>query len=356
MTLGSCTRDGGIHSCLKIILGFRRQIGQVTVLGVVPHLFYWIEIRRIRRQPFNADHSSMSLHIGLQHLGPMHTPSIQNQNYRATDGSAHRLQERDHILSTDVLPLHSPIQPYPTPMRGQGDGTDDRESMMRTPLPQNRRLSSRRPCPSHHRLEHKSALIQKHDASTLLSGVFLYAATASFSTDESVPHPVPWPDAPASDNSTHRHGGSSRHGPDDTEHQSESQSPGQCGATSRAHWYTHEPSALARAVPAAPASARRTNEKDALDVAWPSAPFSLQCEPPPSSALLKTGMMPHTWRPLEYPALVPRGLRLGASELLTPLHFLWVSCIIIYLSSFRNARGNNMIFQICRQLREAALV
>lgn len=68
---------------------------------------------------------------------------------------------------------------------------------------------------------------------------------------------------------------------------------------SKDHCYTHEPSALARAVPVAPSSALLTNDKDALDVVSPSATFSLQSEPPPSSALLKMAMNPHTWQPLE---------------------------------------------------------
>ena len=210
MTSG--TADGGSDQPVKFLDVFRCQVGQIGILAVVPYLLNWIKVGRVGRQPFNADVLRVSFQVSPQCFCLMDTPSVHDQHQPSMDITGEGAQESDHILATDVLSLNTPVKPNPTSMGGKGNGTDDRESLMTTPLMEYRCLSSGCPCPAHYRLEPKSTLIQKDDASVSLFSVFLYPAIFLRAKTESVPHLFPCPTAVAFGNSNHKREESSRHG------------------------------------------------------------------------------------------------------------------------------------------------
>jgi len=245
------------------------------------------------------------------------------------DISGEGAQEGDHILGTDVLSLNAPVKSNPVSMGGKGNGTDDRESIMATPLVEYRCLPSGCPCPPHQRLEHESTLIQKDDASVLLFSVFLYPAIFLYAKPESAPHPFPCPTAAAFDNSNHKRGESSRRGPDDTLHRNDPRLPWLSVAVSTIDLHTHEPEALQEVIPEVPLSVRETSGKAGRGEASPSTPLFLLSLSPPSSVSQRMAMILPAGLLLECPNLSPTWLPLVVFELPVLLHFPLVSCITI---------------------------
>jgi hypothetical protein len=325
MCLLSGTADRGTDHVVKFLDVFRGQVGQITILAVVPDLLNWIEVRRIGRQPFNTEGLGMSFQVPPQSFCPMDTPSIHDEYHLATDISREGLQESDHILSTDVFLLNAPVKSNPASMGGKSNGTDDRESIMTTPLVKYRCLSSGCPCPTHQRLEHESALIQKDDTSGFLFSVFLYPAIFLYAKPESVPRPFPCPTAVAFDNSNHKRGESSRHGPDDTLRQNDPRLSWLSVAVSIIDLHTHEPEALPGVIPRVPLPVPETNGNVAPGEASPPTLLFLLSLPPPSSVSQRMAMIPPAGIPPEYPDHFPTGLLLVVFELPMLLHFPLVS-------------------------------
>ena len=329
MCLLSSIADRDTDQVVKLFNVFGCQVDQVGILTVIPNLFNWIKVRRIGRQPFNTDGLGVGFQVFPQCFCPMDTPSIHDEQYPARDIPGEGAQEANHIIGTDVFSLNAPVKSNPASMRGKGNGTDDRESIMATPLSEYRCLPSGCPCPPHQRLEHESTLIQKDDASVFLFSVFLYVAIFRYAKPESAPHPFPYPTAAAFDNSNHKRGESSRHGLDDTLHRNDPRLPLLSVAVSTIDSHTHEPEVLQGVVPEVPLSVRGTSGKAGQGEVLPPTLLFLLSLPPPSSVLQRMAMLLPAGLLLECPNLSPTGLPLVVFELPVLLHFLLVSCITI---------------------------
>jgi len=329
MCLLSGIADRGTDQVVKLFDVFGCQVDQVGILTVIPNLFNWIKVRRIGRQPFNTDGLGVGFQVFPQCFCPMDTPSIHDEQYPARDISGEGAQEGDHIIGTDVFSLNAPVKSNPASMGGKGNGTDDRESIMTTPLSEYRCLPSGCPCPPHQRLEHESTLIQKDDASVFLLSGFLYAAIFLYAKPESAPHPFPCPTAAAFDNSNHKRGESSRHGPDDTLHRNDPRLPWLSVAVSTIDLHTHEPEALREVIPEVPLAVRETSGMAGQGEASPATLLFLLSLSPPSSVSQRMAMILPAELLLECPNLSPTGLPLVVFELPVLLHFPLVSCITI---------------------------
>jgi hypothetical protein len=325
----SSTADRGTDQVVKFFDVLWCQVGQIGILAVVPDLLNRIKVRRIGRQPFNTDGLGMSFQVFPKCFCPMDTPSIHDEYYPAMNIPGEGAQESNHILSTDVFSLNAPVKSNPASMWGESNGSDDRESIMTTPLAEYRCLASGCPCPPHHWLEHESTLIQKYDASAFLFSVFLYPAIFLYAKLESVPHPFLCPTAVAFDNSTHKRAESSRHGPDDTLHRNDPRLPWLSVAVSTIDLHTHEPEALREVPPEVPLSVREINGKADRGEASPSTLLFLLSLSPPSSVSQRMAMILPAVLLLECPDPSPTGLQPFVFELPVLLHFPLVSCIII---------------------------
>jgi len=343
MCLLSGIANRGTNQLVKFFDVFGCQVGQISILAVVPDLLNGVKVRRIGRQPFNTDGLGMIFQVPLQYFCPMDAPPIHDDYYPPMDITREAAQESNHILSTDILSLNTPIKSDAATMGGKGNGTDDRESIMTAPLAEYRCLASGCPCSPYQRLEHESTLIHKHDAPAFLFSVFLYPAIFLYAKPESVPHSFPCPSAVVFDNSNHKHGESSTHGPDDTLPQNGPRLAWLSAAVSIVDLYTHEPEALRGVVPAVPPSASEISGKVAPDEASPPMLLFLLSLSPPSSVSQRTAMILPAGLLLECPDPSPTGLPLFVFELLVPPHFLLVSCIIIYSCIIRNAIINNIL-------------
>lgn len=330
MGLLSGTVDRGTNHLVKFFDVIGCQVSQIGILAVVPDLLHWIKVRRISGQPFNTNGPGAMFQVSPQRFCPMDTPSIHDEYYPAMNVPGEGAQESDHVLSTDVFSLNAPVKSDPALIGSKGNGTDDRESIMSTPLAEYRCLSSGCPCPPHHWLEHKSTLIQKYDASPFPFSVFLYPAIFLYANPQSVSHSFPWPAAVAFDSSNHNSGVSSKRGPDDTLRQNGPRLPWLSVAVSKVDSHTHEPEALQEVIPEVSPSVPGTSEKADRGEASPSTLAFVPSLSPPSSVLQKMAMIPPDGLPLECPGLSPTGLLLAVSELPVLLHFPLVSCIIVY--------------------------
>ena len=67
--LSPLSGDGLIDVGPQVIAIDRDEIGQVRVLSVIPDLLVWIEIRRVRREPFHVDRCGMTLQVAVQDFG-----------------------------------------------------------------------------------------------------------------------------------------------------------------------------------------------------------------------------------------------------------------------------------------------
>lgn len=153
------------------------QVSQIGILAVVPDLLHWIKVRRIARQPFNTNGPGAMFQVSPQRFCLMDTPSIHDEYYLTMNIPGEGAQKSNHVIGTAVFPLNAPVKTNPASIGGKGNGTDDGESIMTVLLAEYRCLPSCCPCPPYHVFEHKSTLIQKHDASAFLSSVFLYLAS-----------------------------------------------------------------------------------------------------------------------------------------------------------------------------------
>ena len=194
---------------LEVLKPVWGEVRKIPILGVAPYRLNWIEVRGIRRQPFD-DNAAMSSYPGLDPRCPVRLPAVPDERKAMGQMSPQPLKETQNLLTANVLSMLSPVKTVPLPTGRNRERTDRRESVATVPLTKDRSLASRRPSTSYNRLKHEAALIQEHDASAGSFGVFLYAATAFPAIAQWPPRPAPVRAVPVSGNSIPRHAGSSK--------------------------------------------------------------------------------------------------------------------------------------------------
>jgi len=216
---------GEFYMQLQFVTVGRGEIGKVGVLAVIPGLLGRVEFGGICRKPFHPDLCGPTLQVLPNRAPLVNAPTVKDEHEPPAEMPPETPQEAHHIFATDVLLLSLPVEPEPASPWCQANRTDDRKSVVPLPFPLNRRLPSRGPSPSHHRLEHEATFVQKNDAAPLSPGVFLYAASAACAIVRSPLRPAPGLGAPASDSSTPSRPEFSIHGRGDTAHESIARSP-----------------------------------------------------------------------------------------------------------------------------------
>jgi hypothetical protein len=144
------------------------------------------------------------LPLDVPHRLAVDAPTIQHQDELAAQLPVQQPEELRNLLSTDVVPVYSEVQPHPLAPRGQAERSDGREPVVPVPAVLMWRAASRRPSTAHHGPKHVPGLVHEDDVTTLLSGLFLCAASRAAASAgwPSRRAPAPAPAAPASDNSS----------------------------------------------------------------------------------------------------------------------------------------------------------
>lgn len=157
----------------QVVDVFWDEIGELSVLRMIPDLLDGIEVWRIGRKPFDGDAASLEL-LGR---GPVHIEAIPDQEDLApAELAAQRPHEVLGIDRVNVVVMNSEVQTDSLPFRRDCQYADHREPIVAIPTAQDRRVPSRRPRPPHQRLEHEAALIEQDDGSALAARFFLSPA------------------------------------------------------------------------------------------------------------------------------------------------------------------------------------
>ncbi len=249
------------------ILGYK--VGQIGILGPVPHLFDGIKFRSIGRKPFKGKSLSES---PLQSLAgtAMNHPAIPDQDNPFGKMLPQSRNKRRCIIGLNIMVKHVKIKAHSSANRRDGKGRDNRKPIPAIPTVVNGGLSSWCPRTADHRLKHKAAFIHKNDGFTAFSRVFLYAASRFSAMLQWPLRRVREPGVPASDNSNPSEQGDARPRRNRTQCQSAFLLRRPPAITSTADWYIHGFRGLAtRVFPTAPIG-RRLVWQDGRCGAWAS--------------------------------------------------------------------------------------
>src|SRR5512138_4037206 len=87
----------------------RQEVRQIPVFGLCPDLFVRIELRRIRRQPFDLQPTREPFQEPTGRRA-MDLPTVQNQDKSPWQMAQHLGHERFNIGSADIVPMKGEVQ------------------------------------------------------------------------------------------------------------------------------------------------------------------------------------------------------------------------------------------------------
>jgi len=105
--------DGRPHQRVEVVQVGGRHIRQITVLGIVPHLFNRIKIRGVTREALHVDPAGGPRQERLHERGPVDTPAFHDQLQVPARMPSQVSHEADEIGGTDVVPLDRPLLTCP---------------------------------------------------------------------------------------------------------------------------------------------------------------------------------------------------------------------------------------------------
>jgi hypothetical protein len=172
-----------------------RSIGQV-ILHVRPDPLIGVEFRRVSRKPMNRQ-AWVRLLEGRHILSFVNRPPIPQQVDRTPEMPQEIAKKQHHLGSRDVLGMNLHVEAHARAPGGDCYRRDRRQLVAFVTVAHDGGTALRRPSFPHVRNQQKAAFIKKHEVSAPAVGVFLYAATSSFSIVRSPLRPVEGPAAPA---------------------------------------------------------------------------------------------------------------------------------------------------------------
>jgi len=155
------------------------KVGQIGILGPVPHLLIRVKFRCVWGKPFDDNSLFKSLCQSPSRTAVNH-PAIPDQNNAFGKMPQQGSNKRLGFIGGNVMIKQLEIKSHVSAYRRSGNSRDNREPVPAIPTVLNRGLATRCPCASDNRLEHKAAFIQQNNGFTAFSGFFLYVANRSF--------------------------------------------------------------------------------------------------------------------------------------------------------------------------------
>lgn len=176
-----------------------RAVGHVP-LPMGPNLLYWINFRCISREPISYN-LSVFPKKRFYGLASMNLATIPYQYDWSPLMTYQVFQEIDHIMSFDVVSMHTDIEPKMLSFGRYRKNRNGRNLISAVAVPEQRRTANRCPGTADIRYEQKSAFVQQIQMGTKSSGFFLYGATFSSSNLRWPSRLAPMPVVLVSDNS-----------------------------------------------------------------------------------------------------------------------------------------------------------
>jgi hypothetical protein len=155
--------DGDTHSLAKMDHIIRDEVGQISILGVIPEHLDWVEFRRIAGKPFHLE-PVYACFLQEANSLTVRAIAIQHQNQLSSQVTVQEIEKGHDLFETDVVIMHLKVQPQSMPKGSHGDGRDDRETVVPIPTVLDWRLAFGCPSAADHRLEHKAAFVYQNDA------------------------------------------------------------------------------------------------------------------------------------------------------------------------------------------------
>lgn len=159
----------------------RDKVGQVSILASVPNLLSRIELRGIRRQPFNFNSFGQT---PAKSSGPrsVNWPAIHDQYKAMTQMRKQSMNKSFKIIGPNIMVPQVEIETQAMPFRRNSNRRDGRDPVMSGPTIQQWCLSPWCPGTADQRLKHKATFIRENDATAGCLGFFLYVASLSCAT------------------------------------------------------------------------------------------------------------------------------------------------------------------------------
>lgn len=159
------------------------KVGQIGILGPVPHLLIRIKFRCVCGKPFDTNSFFKSLFQPPSRTAVNH-PAIPDQNNTFEKMLQQGSDKRFGFIGRNVMVEQLEIQSHASPYWRSGNSRDNREPIPAIPTVLDRSFATGRPCTPDDRLKHKTAFIHENDGFTAFSGVFLSAASGSFARQQ----------------------------------------------------------------------------------------------------------------------------------------------------------------------------
>ena len=152
------------------------DVGQISILGLVPYVLDGIDFGCVCREPFDLEPLSTLLRK-LSNGGTMSRQTITDEDKRAAQVRMDFTQEANKFRCSSVVVKEFVIQAKPSGPRRPRNCGQRRDPIVTIPRALNRCVSFRRPHSPPQRLQQIAAFIEKHQASLPLEALFLSAAS-----------------------------------------------------------------------------------------------------------------------------------------------------------------------------------
>ncbi len=252
-----------------------RTVGQGAI-GLGPDVFRRIELWRVGRELFHVE-SWMGGDPLVDFFTAMDRAPIPEQDDGSPQMPEQVLQERSDIQAGEIATTQPKVERHPSPLGRHGQGTDRRHPILLRAVAHDRRAAFRGPGARHVGDEQEARFIKEDEVGTTSRGVFLYGASALFSTGRWPRRPVAGLGVRVSDNSIPNWSGASRHDRDGSAPRTACGSSGRHAVGSRDRFDSQRPGALSGAEPPDASSVRERDPAD--DRAWgaTAAPAARVC-------------------------------------------------------------------------------
>ena len=217
-----------VQADADVLLVLRHAVGRVP-FEVLPDPFHGVEFRGIAGEPLDV-----KARMGQSELAdcrPLVDSALVPQQDDVPGQVAQKSpEELGHVGSLEVILLEPDIQAHAVPAGRDGERSQRRDAIMLIAVANDRSLTPQAPSAAAGGYEQKPALIQEYEMGAKSSGLFLYAASGSASTERWRPRRAGWPGAREPGNSNRQPVDTSRCDRDDTRRQTPSGLPGLCGS------------------------------------------------------------------------------------------------------------------------------
>lgn len=142
-----------------------------TLFRLPPDLLVRIELRGIGRKGFETKPGNPATEI-VHGREAMELQSVPQHDHRTAQVAKEVGEEGENFDQADVVMVPLVVEPEALAEGADRDPRDDRDAIVALPMPEQRRLATRRPGPQHGRREHEARFVYEDEVGSQPDGVF----------------------------------------------------------------------------------------------------------------------------------------------------------------------------------------